>query len=376
MDVLKKEFGNFFEWDVDIDFWLSKPEVAASFIDSLKKSEVKCIGHSAGKREIIAISYGDKEPLDADNMNLHSSIASNIVPPDPTEIFPKCFFGTERRKKPVVVLQGAIHGAEITGTVASLNLCNILENGVDLRGKEWPELKALAEDTRLIIIPWMNPDGTSRMPLKCNVNAPAEFMQRCTYGIAADGKKYSYPALKDFFPMPPEKTAYMGTYFNDAGVNLQYDFCMPERQPETLTWMKHYLDEKPDGVLMFHCDQGSLVTCPPSYVPLGYQHEISRLGGAMRDRLLSRGFDITRASWAGLPSQGKPILDQFSAVYLSCGAMGIICELPNCSKNGQFTPDQLLDIGLISIEATLQYAHRDGLRPYETREKMIKNSQK
>lgn len=372
INVLKKEFGDFEEWDVDIDFWLSKPETSESFINSLKKGQVKCIGHSAGKRKIIAITYGEKEPLDDVSMNMQSSIASNTFSPDPTNIFPQCFFGTKRRKTPVLVLQGAIHGSEITGTVASLNLCNILEHGVDLRGKKWPKLKSLAEKTRLIIIPWLNPDGTSRMPLKCSMNAPSEFNRRTNDGVASDGTKYTYPSMKSVFPIPPEETAFMGTYFNDNGVNLQYDFCMPERQPETLAWMKHYLEEKPDGVLIFHCDQGSLVTCPPSYVPPGYQHEISRLGGAIRDRLLSRGFDITRASWAGLPSLGKPILDQFSAVYLSSGAMGIICELPNCSKEGQFTPEQLLDIGLISIETTLLYAHRDGLRPYETWEK-VKN---
>jgi hypothetical protein len=105
-------------------------------------------------------------------------------------------------------------------------------------------------------------------------------------------------------------------------------------------------------------------------VPVGYQHEISRLGGAVRDRLISNGYNITRAAWAGLPSLGKPTLDQFSAIYQNCGAMGIICELPNCFAGSPFSPDQVLDIGLITIETTLLYAHRDGLRPYETWEKI------
>ena len=67
----------------------------------------------------------------------------------------------------------------------------------------------------------------------------------CTHGLRLDGTPYRYPQDKAVQPIPPEKTAYMGAYYNDQGVNLQYDFCMPHRQPETIAWMDYYLSGAP-----------------------------------------------------------------------------------------------------------------------------------
>jgi hypothetical protein len=156
----------------------------------------------------------------------------------------------------------------------------------------------------------------------------------------------------------------MGTYFNDDGFNLQYDFTLPQRQPETVAWMECYLDERPDGVVIFHCDSGSLLGAPPYYVPVPYQDEYERLAGAVRGRLVRDGYPARRLSWA-LPGMGKPTLGQDAAVYMTCGALPLLSELPTGSSICTMEPDTMLDIGLILIEEILAYAHTDGLRPCE-----------
>ena len=371
-----KEFGNLDSYNSCPEFWKSVPENSMEFIDSLKNANVRVIGQSAGKRDIIAIEYGEKENIDATVNNLQSSLASKSANPAPTAIFPEEFYGAKRRTKPVLVLQGALHGGELTGTVASLNLCSIIENGTDLRGKAWPELQAMAKQYRILIIPWLNPDGTARTNIPCSAGIPSELYSRTTLGINMDGTPCKYPKNKKQYPVPLDDIAYLGSYYNENGYNLHYDFCEIERQPETKAWMKYYLEEKPDAVVAWHCDSGSMISSPPALLPVGFQHQVSRIGGAVKQSLSRKGYDITRLSWAQLPGMGKDNLTQIEAIYHNCGALPLLCELPAGADNKPFTPDEMLDIGLITLEELLFFGLKDGFRPYEYRQKIINSTKK
>lgn len=370
ISLIEKEFGALAAWRQCPPFWLATPTAAQPFMETLKHAHVRTIGSSAGGRPILAIEYGQREPLDATTDNLHSALAASVGSADVTNIYPPAFYGSQRRSRPVLAVQGAIHGGELTGTVAMLNLCQVIETGSDLRGKSWSRLQELAAQTRLLLVPWLNVDGVARWPIPNTAGVPAALYDRCLQGIAADGSKYAYPAAKRIWPIPPEKTAFMGSYYNDAGVNLQYDAWSLERQPETLAWMRYYLGERPDGALILHCNDGTMIGWPPYYVPPGFQHQDSRIGGAVRARLLREGLEVGRLSWATLPGLGRPYMDQVAAVYHVCGAMPLMCELPSGVASRPFTCDQLLDIGLLTFEEVLAYAHRDGLRPYELWDKV------
>ena len=106
LSFIEKEFGDLSEYRTIIDYWLARPENAQSLIASLKEAKIRSIGKSAGGRDIIAIEYGQKEICEYTTGNYMSAMAGNTVPPDPTAIFPKSFFGETRRKKPVIILQG------------------------------------------------------------------------------------------------------------------------------------------------------------------------------------------------------------------------------------------------------------------------------
>lgn len=368
ISLIEAEFGDLGPWRKAPAFWPAHPSQGRPFIETLTDATVRTIGRSAGGREILAVEYGRKEPQAASTPNLQSAIASALVPPDPTAIFPKVFYGRERRTKPVVVLQGAIHGGETTGTAAALNLCRIMETGADLRGKRWPKLQELACATRLCIIPWLNIDGAEREPLAHGSGLLAAVAKRLTNGITKDGTPMRYPLFKEIFPIPVQDMAFLGTYFNDAGVNLQYDFCLPRRQPETTAWMDYYLGERPDGVVVWHCNAGTLIGPPGYYLPPGHQLEEARIAGAVHARLLQEGFDhpvAGRGSWATLPGMGKPYIEQSTAIYHACGALPVVCELPSGSKEYFCSCEDMLTIGLLAIEEILRYAHTEGLRPYE-----------
>ena len=260
ISVITAKYGSLDQYQKCPPFWTPTPGSGGQkLIDSLRQARIRVIGRSAGGHEIIAIEYGAREETGATCANLASAVSALVGNADPTVLYPASFYGNKRRSKPSLCLQGAIHGGELTGTVAALNLCQIIETGRDLRGREWPMLAKLARDTRLTIIPWLNMDGVLRWPLPNGATAPRDLMSSCEMGMACDGTNYQYPAMKSIYPIPPETTAHMGSYFNDAGFNLQYDFCMPTRQPETLAWMNYYLDERPDAVLVMHGNAGTLI---------------------------------------------------------------------------------------------------------------------
>ncbi len=363
--IIEQRFGDLSPYQQCPPFWTSVPANSAQFLASLRQAERVVIGQSAGGRDIPALIYGEKEPLQTTTDNLASALASKVTPPDATDIFPAGFYSSSRRHRPVLVLQGAIHGGEVTGTVASLNLCQIIEHGVDLRGKPWPRIASLARRSRIVIIPWLNIDAAAAWPLHTMCNAPDELDNTCTHGLKCSGERYRYPDVKSLFPIPLDQTLYLGAYYNDAGVNLQYDFTSLHRQPETQAWMRCYLVERPDGVVIWHGNHGSMIGPPEYYLPEGVQHEVSRMGGAVRSRLLREGFAVGRLSCAGLPGLGKPFIEQMTAVYHVSGATPVMVEMPTGGRSAPYTEDQLLDIGLLTIEELLCYAHDDGMRPYE-----------
>jgi len=203
-----------------------------------------------------------------------------------------------------------------------------------------------------------------------------ELSQACTQGITRDGEILRYPRSKTTQPIPPECMAFMGSYYNDHGVNLQYDFCAVERQPETAAWMRYYLQQRPDAAIIWHCNAGTMIGPQEEFLPVGYQHAVSRLAGAVRRRLQEEGCRTHRLSWADLPGMGKGCLNQVSATYHVCGALPVLCELPSGGEPNPLTCDELLDIGLLTIEEILHYAHTDGLRPYEFWEKVRRSLEK
>jgi hypothetical protein len=125
---------------------------------------------------------------------------------------------------------------------------------------------------------------------------PTDLAILCTQGVAADGTKDSYLEFKAVSPIPTDQTAFSGSYYHDAGINLQYDFCVPHCQPETVTGIECYLNEKPDGILIWHCDSDSMVGTSGYYLPVRHRHEYSRLAGAIRYGLLRESHNSHRTS--------------------------------------------------------------------------------
>lgn len=332
-------------------FWVGGLEECHDFMRRLPGIDVIEVGRSAGGRPILAGCYGAQEPLDRTSSSLSSSMAAlgdkawNV-----DAFYPPSFYGKNRREKPVLVFQGNMHGSEISGTVAAMNLLHLLVHGVDLRGREHARLRAYASRMRIVVIPHANPDGRARWePAKHLETVSHAVQQRVTQGWLPDGTALTWPSCKQFFPIPPGGC--LGAYYTDAGVNLNHDrFLDADRAPETDALLKFYLQEMPDVVIAGHGDQGTLVSAPPCYVPEEIQGLTFRMAGAVAAEIRRQGLPIFSYPHGTRAGGGSRVFNQLDAIYHQCGALPLLAEFPTSVDGHRLDFDRILDVGLCVFE--------------------------
>lgn len=309
-------------------------------------------GKSAGGRPLWAVAYGEKEPI-THAANLSSALAGRQ---------PEAFFGKERRKKPVFLIISAMHGGEMESIAATLNLASVLETGTDLKGESWPGLQTAAEQMRVILVPCLNPDGRARIPSDDPTTWTEDEQERYRHGLHLDGSPIGWPACKVPHPRDPAQHAFLGSYFNDAGVNpLHGVFLSPALAPETHAALALALDETPDCVLDLHsCGAGPFFIVGDIALPETIIRRQYYLDGFCR-HLLKERLGIHRP-WTTASFEGALTLD--SAYYHLCGALPMLFEgADGTMERNRYTHPQIVDAYLAMFEGLMTVGAREGFKP-------------
>jgi hypothetical protein len=335
------------------EFYRTSLSAVEEMLPRLTRGIVSEIGRSAGSRPIRAVAYGEFEPMER-TANLSAALAAKR---------PDAFFGSEARKKQVMLITSAIHGGEMESIAAVLNLMSLMETGSDLKGQSWPNLVAAAERLRLVIVPCLNPDGRARIPSDDPTTWSNEEQEKYRHGLHADGSFITWPACKVPHPRDPKKDGFLGSYFNDAGVNpLHGVFLSHHIAPETHAALALALAETPDVVLDLHsCGVGPFFIVGDRALPESYSRRQHYLDGFLRKSLRDR-LAIHR-NWTTVGSEGA--LTFPSACYHVCGALPIIFEGPHGAQEGfRYTHAQIVDMYLTVFEAVMTVGATEGFRPH------------
>ncbi len=208
------------------DFWVSAYAEVVRFLDGrVRKGTVREVGRSAGGRPIQAVVYG-RPRADLGTTTFSGALGYGDV---------RAWLGPDYARK-VYLAVASVHGGEFEGIVGIVNLIAALETGADLRGRTWPGITAAASALdRLILIPIVNADGRSRVPLRMGVHRGTDHTvaEYFNTGGHLDGSLIGWPDCKEFIPIDFERTQFPGGYPNDAGVNVQHDDFFGRPQPET-----------------------------------------------------------------------------------------------------------------------------------------------
>ena len=358
-----------FPWDIPDscfdapEFWVAGLAECERFLRALPEVEVSEIGRSAGGRPLLAATLGEREPIARTSTSLSSSMGGvGLAGWDPDKWRPASFYGPERGK-PVLVIQGNLHGSEIACTVAAMNLLNLAVRGTDLRGRENEPLRRAVRALRLVVIPHANPDGRARWePARQLEDCTKEQAQRVTQGRLADGTPLAWPSCKSLFPLPPG--GLLGAYYNDAGVNLNHDrFLDADRAPETDALLRFYLEEMPDAAVLAHTDMGTLLGGPPPFVPEEIQGVHHRIAGAVAAEVRRRGLPVFSYPHFARAGGMSRAFTQPDAVYHQCGATPLLVEFAQSTDGHRLSFDTILDVGMAVLETIILYGLEIGFRP-------------
>jgi len=339
------------------DFWLTKPAEIRQFLESLDGVEIEVIGQTAGGREIIAASVGEREMLEGRTCNtLGSAVAGSDA---------RAFYGQGERKHPSLLFVGAAHGIEYDGTVAALNYLNIIVTGKDLRGREQPEMAAEGRKMRFTVIPFLNVDGRERVLNHVNIiDVDPDYFALISQGVWQDGELLRYPASKRIQPMTTKDFAFIGSYCNDAGINLVYDAALgPDMQPENAALLRYCRREMPDCVLLSHSNNGTLVEPASAFIPEHFRERIVQIGALAGMRCKRAGFakhNCTHPRWDWFYYHQYY---QTDAVYHACGALPLLVEFPCGWVARPPKHEDLLEISLAALDEIFAFGNRFPFRP-------------
>ena len=341
------------------DFWKTRLDKVDAVMRSVKMGVARVVTKSAGGRDVYLVEYGEKQDFNR-TANYSSSIGAGSSK----------YYADRAGKKPVIFLIGAEHGGELEGTVAILNLIQMIETGKDFRGFSNPFLSECINKCRLLMIPVANPDGRARMPLDTVHGMNHEEFRHWGQGRWKDGTLCDYPACKTVHPIK-DHVSFLGTYFNDDGIDIVHDDFFGDKASETRAILETAEKESPDFTINLH-GGGSVINeiDHADYMPLYAKEKVQEL--KMRAK--------TEADKLGLPSLINAIrrddfnpqrtFNLFSALHFICGTISILYESnQGLDFSGErpldpawetfFTYDEILDLHYVLFEQTIRLALED-----------------
>lgn len=308
------------------------------------------IATTPGGHPLHLIAYGERDEI-AHRANYNSAVGAR----DPTAYADKA-----ARSMPVVLLVGPVHGHETEALTGLANLVQVMESGVDLRGREQTVLRELGERCRLLIIPAGNPDGTARFTPRSLHGMALDDIRFWGQGTWTDGTFCDWPHCKAEHPMRGDNVGFLGCYFDDDGINPMHDEFTDPMGPEAPAILRVARDEAPDLAVSLHSHQRPPALLRPAYVPLEVQADVSAL--AERYYSLLDGVGIPHATPFAPVAEGGPYQAPFNltgALYHVSGATSFTFECPHGTVGTdacQVSLDQILDIQLTLYQAVMRYA--------------------
>ncbi len=316
-------------------YWKTTLADAAALAASATKAQVRTVGHSAGGREIYLFFYG-KKPEFARTANYSSALGARR---------PACYADKSAPDyRPCVFLAGGIHGAEFEGSMAAMNLIQILETGKDFAGTKHPALQKAAEAVNLMIVPFCNPDGRARVPFDTMVGKSFAQLRYYDQGTWKDGGKLcGWPACKKVHPIKAAAD-FLGGYYNDDGINLMHDHPFLPMAEETKILYRLMDEYVPDFTVLLHGGDNALANyiLKPAYAPAALYEKISAFEEAFAADCAAQNmrFTVPETSCA----EEMPSFNLLSALTHICGEMCVTYETNQglCGmENPPFTEEEI-----------------------------------
>ena len=336
-------------------FWKTRLDELDEAMGGVRKGTARVVTKSAGGRDVWLVEYGERQDFGR-TANYGSSLGAGSAK----------YYADKKSKKPVVFLIGAEHGGELEGTVAILNMIRMIETGADYGGRTVPYLRDCTENCRLLLMPTANPDGRSRMEIDTMNRVPHEVFLHYAQGRWSDGTLCGYPACKRVHPIK-ESVSFLGSYFNDDGVNLVHDDFFGKMAAETRAIFDVADAEAPDLTIHLHgASCKNEIDCA-SYSPRFIKEIVQELKHRVTDEADKYGLPTLLNEIREDDTNPPAPFNIMSALHHACGTVSMLYEcnqgvlLPEGSElqewQAMLTCDEILAELYILFEQTIRFAH-------------------
>jgi len=334
------------------EFWKSELGDIAAAAAKMKRGRSELLATSTGGHPIHAFTYGKLEKIEG-TATISSAMASDR---------PECFYDPAQRSAPSLTLIGSIHGGETEGVAFCLSLIELLESGRDSLGRERPELEQKIDQTRLCLVPCLNPDGRQAAGVLHLNDAELADLFLVQQGLLADGTPLAGRRVKEVQPIPPESMQFLGGYYNRNGVNLQHDdFFGPSVAVENAAIRDLFRRELPDAFLTMHAHGGpAALLTPDAYLAPGYQRKQIEAAGFILGQLHSQNIPFLPPEEIVTP----PWSFFFQTwLYHMTGATPLLFEFCHGLRINPYPLEKIIESGFVTFEAWLDYFLKFGPRP-------------
>jgi hypothetical protein len=328
-------------------FWIGDAAGLSGRFEKLIEGQVRTIAISPGGRPMHLVTFGKKEKLGG-KANFNSAVGGGD---------PSAYKDKAARKKPVILLIGPVHGAEVEGLTGIVNFINIMECGEDLRGVKQAKLRDLGQQCRLLFVPEGNPDGIARFEPRSLCGMEGVDLRFWGQGTWSNDTFCGWPESKRRHPMAGDDVGFLGCYFNDKGINPMHDEFFEPMGPEAPAILKLAEEEGPDLAVSLHSHESKPAVLRPAYVTTEIQQDVRSLAercyGILAERTLPHGGLFEVSSEGG---KNPSPFNLTSALYHISGASSFTFECPHGLKDGcRVDFEQILDIQLSLYEAMLKH---------------------
>lgn len=330
-------------------YWRSSLHHIDEALSDVRRGQVARLGLSAGNRPIYSISYGEKMDFRKE-ANYNSACGAKDL---------SAYARKDNDTRPVLLIIGGIHGGELEGIAAVLNLIRLLETGEDLRGERHDGITTTFEQFRLVVVPCMNPDGRDRIPVDTFVGMPLEKMRFHIQGAWKDGTLCGWPHCKAVHPIVPH-VSHLGGYFNDDGINMMHDNFFAPMAVETKLLMELADNEAADATVLLHGGANTVNhILPLHYAPAPILELQNKFLDRLYDACIAKKLKFLRLynDLAASPGYPPPSFNLTSALHHLTGGLSMTyeCNMALDAPGERFSYSEMLDSHFVLFEQLMRF---------------------
>ncbi|MDF2713860.1 MAG: hypothetical protein K0R28_785 [Paenibacillus sp.] len=329
-------------------YWKSSLKHIEQSISTIKRGQADVFARSAGGRDIYAVYYGNKQDFGR-KANYSSACGAADL---------SAHANKDKTAKPVIAIVGGVHGGELEGIAAVLNLIHMLETGVDYGGRSNEYINGCFDRFRLVLIPCMNPDGRARIPCDTLVGMPFEEMRYYIQGTWKDGTLCGWPTCKVVHPIAGAVT-HLGGYFNDNGINLMHDNFFSPMAEETKRLLELIDRETADATVLLHGGSNSINhILPTAYIPPSIESKQNRFIDKVNEAYEAKRIRFRPIYGNGIGQRtAPPSFNLTSALHHVSGGLSMTFEsnMGLDAPGEKYSYEQILEGHYILFEQLLRF---------------------